>query len=75
MHDRDPEQIQASKEEIGAALNMREHDRVDENSPADADHPASYAKSVALRAHFRREDLCRDEECSCAPGRGVNEGE
>ena len=52
---------------------MREHDWVDENSLADADRPASYAKTVALRAHFRGEDLRRDEERSRAPGRGVNE--
>lgn len=54
---------------------MRGHGRVDENSPADADCPASYAKTVALRAHIRGEDLCWDEECSCASGRGVNEVE
>jgi len=52
---------------------MPEHDRVDDNSPADADRPASYAKTVALRANFRGNDLRRDEERSRAPGRGVNE--
>ena len=54
---------------------MREHDRVDEKSPADADRSASCAKTVALRAHFQGEDLRRDEERNRAPGRGVNEVE
>lgn len=60
---------------LDAYLDVFKQDRVNENSPADTDGPASDTKTVALCSHSAREDFCGDQEGNCAPGGCVDEVE
>ena len=72
---RNPEEIQACEEKVRAGLEMREHDRVDQDCPAYANSPTCNPKPISLCSHFWWEDFGGDQKGDSTPGSGVDQVE
>lgn len=70
-NNRHPEQVEACEEEVRSALDVTEHDRIDQCRPSDTDGPTSDTKAIALCTHFRWEYFSGDEERDRSPGRCI----
>jgi hypothetical protein len=75
VDDRNPQQVQACKEEIGAVLQLLKHNRVNQHGPAYADSPARNAEPVTLRTYIARPNLGKDQKGHGTPRRGVRQVE